>query len=186
MDVSGGSKRHFCAGTQVACACGMIRPPGHAAPVSVTVIASALVLAIASEAEARDLYVAPGGDDNDVGSETAPWETIGRAASSASAGDTVYIRGGTYAERLIPQQSGTPAEPVVFTAYPGESVTLDGAGLSGQGVVYINDVEHVQVSGLELINGNEAGVWIIDSSYITIADNSAWPHSTRTGRALIG
>ena len=39
------------------------------------------------------------------------------------AGDTCYIRDGTYRETIIPANSGQIANPVVFTAYRDERVS---------------------------------------------------------------
>ncbi len=47
-------------------------------------------------AAAADYYVAPTGSDSAAGSMAAPWATLSKAASTASAGDTVYFRAGTY------------------------------------------------------------------------------------------
>ncbi|TPV58537.1 hypothetical protein FJ444_10945 [Aestuariibacter sp. GS-14] len=47
-------------------------------------------------AEAADYYVSPTGNDSNSGSIDSPLETLMRAQDLADAGDTVYIRGGTY------------------------------------------------------------------------------------------
>jgi hypothetical protein len=75
----------------------------------------------------RVLYVALDGNDANNGSVSAPWRTIGKAASAAVAGDTVIIRGGTYAESLVPANAGkNESSRIVFKAAPGEVVVLDG------------------------------------------------------------
>lgn len=40
-------------------------------------------------------YVAQDGSDRSPGTETAPWRTVQKAAETAKAGDTVYIKQGT-------------------------------------------------------------------------------------------
>ncbi|WP_030434457.1 right-handed parallel beta-helix repeat-containing protein [Actinoplanes subtropicus] len=45
---------------------------------------------------AATYYVAPGGSDSAAGTQSAPWASVAHAQSVASAGDTVYLRGGTY------------------------------------------------------------------------------------------
>ncbi|MFZ4594037.1 MAG: hypothetical protein ACOYOF_07260, partial [Verrucomicrobiaceae bacterium] len=47
---------------------------------------------------AADRYVSPTGNNANAGTLVAPWATIQYAASNANAGDTVYVRGGTYSE----------------------------------------------------------------------------------------
>lgn len=66
------------------------------------------------------------GDDAGDGSETRPWRTLGHAAARLRAGDTLYLRGGTYYEHVTVQARGTAKQPVTIRAYPGELAILDG------------------------------------------------------------
>lgn len=43
-------------------------------------------------------YVAKNGNDSNPGTESQPWRTIQKAAETLVAGDTVYIKAGTYNE----------------------------------------------------------------------------------------
>lgn len=57
----------------------------------------AVLITIAGSGMAADLYIAPAGSDTTGnGSIGNPFETITKAQSVASSGDTVYLRGGTY------------------------------------------------------------------------------------------
>ncbi|WCM95171.1 DUF4990 domain-containing protein [Acidovorax sp. NCPPB 2350] len=61
--------------------------------------ATAMVLALGAlplSARAADWYIAPGGADSNPGTYAAPFATVMAAQAAASAGDTVYLRGGTY------------------------------------------------------------------------------------------
>ena len=51
--------------------------------------------------EAATYYVAKTGNNNNAGTLTAPWLTIAKALSTASGGDTIYVRAGTYSEGRI-------------------------------------------------------------------------------------
>lgn len=65
------------------------------------------------------------GNDNNNGTSTgSAFKTIQKAASVAVAGDTVYIRGGTYFESVRPTNSGASGNPITFRNYNGESVTV--------------------------------------------------------------
>lgn len=76
---------------------------------------------------AQVFYVATGGgNDADPGTISAPWRTIGHAAATLEPGDTVYVRAGFYAERVIPARSGRADAHIVYLAHPGEEVTIDG------------------------------------------------------------
>ncbi len=71
-------------------------------------------------------YVATNGKDSNPGSLLSPWRTIYKAANSIKAGDTVYIRGGTYHESNIFYPDGTPTAPITISGYAGEAVVIDG------------------------------------------------------------
>jgi hypothetical protein len=68
-------------------------------------------------------------DDNNPGTLTQPWCTIGQANATLAAGDTVYIRAGTYAMATIqPANSGTSdTDRITYTAYQNEAVTIEGS-----------------------------------------------------------
>jgi parallel beta-helix repeat protein len=53
--------------------------------------------------------------------------SLAAAARAAMPGDIVVLRGGTYAEALVPSASGTPDAPIVFRAQEGEKAVLTGA-----------------------------------------------------------
>jgi hypothetical protein len=90
-------------------------------------VISFLILTLASQVHARVFYVSTSGSDTPSGgSFSTPWRTIGYSTMYLRAGDTVYVRGGVYHEVLNPTYSGTPGAHIVFSAYPGEFVQVDG------------------------------------------------------------
>lgn len=66
------------------------------------------------------------GDDKAAGSEAAPWRTLRHAVGQLQAGETLYLRGGTYYERVTISRGGTAERPVTIRSYPGELAVLDG------------------------------------------------------------
>jgi parallel beta-helix repeat protein len=126
-------------------------------------------------------YVAPDGNDSNPGTESLPWKTLAKAASTATAGVTVFIKQGTYNERLVPVNSGTPAAPITFTSYPGDSVTISGVGIkfpSGQsgdkwwsGLIHIEGLMYIKISGLRVVNSEASGILVTESRHITIEKN---------------
>ena len=74
----------------------------------------------------RTFVIATGGNDSNPGTLDAPWRTLATANATLRAGDTVLVRGGTYHERIAPAQSGVPGSPLVYRAYPGEQIIIDG------------------------------------------------------------
>ena len=71
-------------------------------------------------------YVAPNGSDSNPGTLASPYATIQHAVNHLEAGDTIYVRSGTYVEVVIVRQSGTAESPITIAAYPGETPIIDG------------------------------------------------------------
>jgi hypothetical protein len=72
-------------------------------------------------------YVATTGSDTNPGTFLEPFATIQQAADSVSAGETIYIRGGSYHEEVsLAGVAGSSGNPITITNYNGEAVTLDG------------------------------------------------------------
>jgi MYXO-CTERM domain-containing protein len=65
----------------------------------------AIVLAFSVNAAAAEYYVAPTGDDSNPGTLDQPFATLSKGQDAAKAGDTVWIRGGTY-QIVTPANSG--------------------------------------------------------------------------------
>jgi nitrous oxidase accessory protein NosD len=119
-------------------------------------------------------YVAPTGNDAHPGTLAQPWRTIGKAAATLTAGDTVFIRAGTYPEWVMPQNSGAPGQYITYTAYPGETVTIDGAGLpvpQYSGLIDLALKNYIRVSGLRVLNSSDQGIQADGSSNIIIENN---------------
>lgn len=76
---------------------------------------------------AETYYVAKTGDDNNNGSISRPWLTIGKAAKTMVAGDTVLIRQGFYEESIKTTRSGLPGKPITYKAFKSQKVIVDGS-----------------------------------------------------------
>lgn len=66
------------------------------------------------------------GDDKNDGSEAHPWKTIQHGANRLKPGDTLYLRGGVYYEKVRLSRSGTIEAPIVIASHPGELAIVDG------------------------------------------------------------
>lgn len=87
----------------------------------------------------QKFYVAVDGDDGNAGTLASPFASIARAQQAASAGTTIYFRGGTYpittsqvaeyssifARVFLLDKSGTEGAPIRYWAYPGETPIFD-------------------------------------------------------------
>ena len=104
---------------------------GATAVVTATVRALAFISLLsipASPVYSGHYYVAPNGKDENRGSIEAPFRTIQKAADVMQAGDTCYVRGGTYRERIIPPRGGDSEDRrIVYQAYPGETPVIKGS-----------------------------------------------------------
>ena len=110
---------------------------------------------------ANSYYVSTRGNDLNPGTITQPWKTVQKAANAAVAGNVVYIRGGTYNERVIIKNSGTTANYITFSNYPGETAIIDGTNLSwGQGGALVDVVgrSYIKIIGLKVNNSPWAGI----------------------------
>jgi parallel beta-helix repeat protein len=65
------------------------------------------------------------GSDNNPGTLTQPFRTISKGVDKLVAGDTLFIRGGTYPEIITINVSGSFTAPITISAYPNEHVLID-------------------------------------------------------------
>lgn len=125
-------------------------------------IVSIIGLAISAVLHATIHYVAKNGNDNNTGTGVLPWITIQKAANNALPGDTIYVRDGTYYEKVRITRSGSAGNYIVFSAYPGDSVTIDSNGKVGQwdGAVHVNSANFIKIIGFIIINSDWNGIMI--------------------------
>ena len=129
-------------------------------------------------------YVATNGNDANAGSLAQPWRTIQKAANTAVAGSTVYVRSGVYNEMVQVTRSGNITDGyLTFQNYPNEAPILDGTGLqpvSGAvGAFYLASVSYITIQGFEIRNYSSAnrnvlpfGIYIADKgNHLQIVNN---------------
>ncbi len=102
-------------------------------------------------------YVATNGADTNPGTLASPWRTIQHAANTLAPGDTVYVRGGVYNERVRVNVSGTNGGGfITFAAYPSETPIIDGTGIKvpadWNALIEIFDQSYLRVDGFEIRN----------------------------------
>lgn len=111
--------------------------------------------------------------DANPGTETLPWRTLWRAMSVV-AGDTVYVKDGTYNATTesggappgvyAPLNSGTPGAPIAFRAFPGVRPTLTRGNLSSvpgetNPAILIVDHSYITWDGFTLADRTNATVY---------------------------
>ena len=108
-------------------------------------------------AAATTYYVSTTGNDSGTGTVDNPWKTIQKAMNTVRAGDSVYVRGGTYNEKITVNTSGNATDGyITLQNYPGETPVLDGSNLtisSGySSMLWIADKSYIKIIGLEIRN----------------------------------
>ncbi|CAM5666268.1 putative Pectate lyase L [Streptomyces afghaniensis 772] [Streptomyces afghaniensis] len=144
----------------------------NAAIWSVAMAGAAVAMALggpagSAAAAGTTLVVAADGDDSGPGTLDRPLRTIQRAVDLARPGDTISVRGGTYAltDNITIAGSGTASQPITLSAHQGERVVVDGEKLPAshtpvggsipraeRGAIHM-EASHWRISGLEIVNG---------------------------------
>ncbi|GEM_PF-1880723 len=115
-------------------------------------------------------------DDDNPGSLSEPWCTIAAANERLTAGQTAYLRAGTYVDETIaPVNSGTADDArITYTAYADEEVTLT----RGVYCVRLQNSSFVSVLGIDFVDC-ERNVYLRNSHHNNVGactfDNPAGP-----------
>ncbi len=127
----------------------------------VLLFVASYVAASGTPANATDIFVAPGGDDANAGTQDKPLATIAKArdavrqliAAGLKSDVHVYLRAGVYRLRepltFGPEDSGNETYAVAYTAHPGETVVVSGGQpitgwKRGEGDVWVAPVPGVK------------------------------------------
>ncbi len=121
-------------------------------------------------------YVSPSGNDGNSGTQTSPWRTIQKAANTVTAGSTVIVQAGTYAERVSVTRSGTASAPITFQAQG--TVVMRGFTVTANYVV-INGFE---ISNKSQDSTNGWGIYVAGANNV-IANN--YIHDTTWGGIML-
>lgn len=103
---------------------------------------SSRTISVAPEASGSAYYIDTAhasANDSNPGTQSLPWKTITKANLTLVAGDTVYIKSGTYISYIAPVRSGTVSNRITYRAYGSDMVTVQNAsyGISLDGTSYI-------------------------------------------------
>lgn len=97
------------------------------------------LLCAAAPLTAAEYFIAVNGNDANAGSLAAPFASVLRAQKAAAPGDTVFVRGGTYAMTeaqimqsrriwsyvIVLEKSGSAGQPINYWAYRDEQPVFD-------------------------------------------------------------
>jgi hypothetical protein len=88
----------------------------------------AVGLAASASAQAAEYYVSPTGADSNPGTLASPFATLQKGNDAASAGDTVWVRGGSYSSTgqiTLSKSGSSDSKRTKIWAYPGETPVFD-------------------------------------------------------------
>ena len=134
---------------------------------------------------ARSYFVSPDGEDAaGRGAREKPWRTIQFAVDRALPGDRVILMPGLYAGEAKLTHGGLAGSPISIEAETPGSVILDGRHEAGA-CIRLELAPYVTITGLELRWFALAGVYVADSSSVTVSHCriwnqywSGWPHGS--------
>ncbi|MGF1493573.1 MAG: right-handed parallel beta-helix repeat-containing protein [Microcoleaceae cyanobacterium] len=135
-------------------------------------------------------YVSPDGNDNNPGTQEQPWKTISYATSEASvvsAGDTILVQSGTYAEIVDLQKSGNAEEGHIVLKADREVTLVDPdpntffGEFWNEGVIEAEGQGFWVVDGFRIENSSFAGISLRDANDMVIQNN----HTFETGSSGI-
>ena len=127
------------------------------------------LLLLTSTANAATWYVSPTGNDGNTGTLAEPFRTIQKGHDVAVAGDTIYVRGGTYAPaaQIILTRDGVDGNPIKLINYPDEFPVIDGVNMTGSDSdnrsgkpLRLTTADWWVVEGFDIKNGPCGGVII--------------------------
>lgn len=139
---------------------------------------------------AATYFVATDGSDDNTGTMEKPFSTLKKGSDKASAGDTVYIRGGKYemSSGISIRKSGSSDKKrIYFWAYQKENPVFDFSGITKQtNGVTISNSEWLYFKGLEFCNvpqlsGATPNCVLVDHSGHIIFDQCEFHHNGGTG-----
>lgn len=135
--------------------------------------------------QSSNVYVSGKGSNGNSGTLSAPYRTIQHAIDNAVPGQTIYVRGGTYHEKLVFSKSGSSLGGyITLASYPGESAVLDGTDVPGNDMIRIENQHYIIVDGME-IRGNVTkephGIAIGEGSEHILIKNNAIHGISTTG-----
>ena len=96
------------------------------------------------------LYVSPSGNDSNAGTASAPFKTVQKALDTVKAGQTIYLRAGTYTALNTFKSSGTEGNYITLRNYPCEKPYLTMTAGSSGAILHLDGNDYIRIEGLEI------------------------------------
>lgn len=122
---------------------------------------------------ARGWYFSTTGSDSNAGTIDKPLKTLSTNTGKAKAGDTIYVRGGTYTDHYwVTSAGGTASAPIVITAYKDEKVVISTGNTTGDAFSFGASSTYYEVCNLEIFGSLgkacRFGVNLTSASFVKI------------------
>jgi hypothetical protein len=131
------------------------------------------LLCISTWGQGAVYYLTTNGDNSNPGTETKPWLTLQKAANTMVAGDTVYVKQGTYSGFMV-STSGTADNYISYLAYPGATPII------GQ-IYFGNGASYNKFYGFEITYPSGGGVQMNHNNDYNIVSNCHIHHCNPGG-----
>ena len=118
---------------------------------------------VVETAGAHLYYVSVNGSNGNAGTIDKPFGSINFALSKTVPGDTVFVRNGTYNEKVLFPKSGRLDKCIALKAFAGEKPIIDGTGLSVSGkeaLVTVRNVSYIIFEGFDVCNFKSSAPWV--------------------------
>ena len=95
-------------------------------------------------------YVAKDGLDSNIGSEASPWLTIQHGVNQLTPGDILYIKEGSYFEKIDIDVSGTASAKITIKKFQNDIVILDGSTSANDNAMIWTNNAYLRIEGLHI------------------------------------
>ncbi len=129
---------------------------------------STILLLTSMSLFAKNYYVSKTGNDANLGTENNPLLTIQKAVNSAIAGDSVFVKAGTYNENVRIYKTtgqgtwGTANAPIVYKTFGTDEVIINGGG----GTALWIEGEYIEFHNFKLTVPITNAEWALPGLYI--------------------
>ena len=142
----------------------------------------------------RSWFIAPTGDDTTGdGTDAKPFKTIQKGVDSASAGDTILVKAGTYTEKVTVSKSGTQDNYITIKNFGSDKLLIDaslnplscgGGNGADASCAFLIKGSFIRLSGFEITKAR-IGVKIDPPSQFVVVENNNIHDTVLAGRPSV-
>lgn len=119
--------------------------------------------------------------DNNPGTAAQPWKTINKPNQVLAAGDTVYIKAGTYTTFVAPTRSGTSVAPITYRNYSNDLVTVQnttyGVHLDGKSWITVQGITFTNLDAMMILENSSNHNIVSNCKFVLMRNQTTWAGS---------